>query len=62
MIYSCQIFGQNHSSHINKIGRLQNRALRIINFEDHQADANPLYKREGILKLSDYVKTQNILL
>ena len=62
MIYSCQVFGQHHSAPMNKISKLQNRALRIINFEDYQATANPLYKRESILKISDHVKTQNIIM
>ena len=62
MVYSCQVWGQNHSSHMDKICKLQNRALRIINFKDFNANPSPLYKKECILKLPDLIKTQNVLL
>ena len=39
MTYGCQIWGQSRSTHVNRISRLQNRAMRIINFETY--DANP---------------------
>ena len=61
LIYGCQIWGQGHNAHINKIYKLQNRALRIINFEGFRADSNPLYVNNGILKLNDYIKMQNCL-
>ena len=58
--YGTQIWGQQ-SSHIKKICKLQNRALRIINFEDFHADPNPLFKRCNILKVQDMVKIENVL-
>ena len=61
MVYGCQIWGQSYSTHVNKICKLQNRALRIINFANFDADANPLYKRDKILKLRDLIKIQNTL-
>ena len=43
MIYGCQIWGQGKGTHIDKIYKLQDRALRIINFKDFRADPNTLY-------------------
>ena len=62
MTYGCQIWGQSRSTYVNKIMKLQNRALRIINFTAFHADSNPLYRRNKILKLEDIIKLQNCLL
>ena len=61
MIYGCQIWSQGRGAHIDKIQKLQNRAMRIIRFEDFHASANPLYVEQGILKLNDFVRLQNCL-
>ena len=44
-----------------KISKLQNRAMRIINFEELDAEVDPLDKRENILKIADYIEVQNVL-
>ena len=61
--YGCQIWGQSRSTYINKIIKLQNRALRITNFATYDADSNPLaiYLSNKILKLEDIIKLQNCL-
>ena len=61
MTYGAQIWGQTTTIHNEKITKLQNRAMRIISFSDYRADAEPLYKRNNILKLDDYIKLQNSL-
>ena len=61
MTFGCQIWGQGQEAHIEKISRLQNRALRIINFKDYRANSNPLYINQGILKLQDFIRLQNCL-
>ena len=53
--------GQNHSLHLERIFKLQNRALRIINFEEWHADSNSIYIDNKILKLQDIVRLQNCL-
>ena len=57
MVYGCQIWGQ----HLEKISKLQNRALQIINFKDFNDNANPLYTKNNILKLQDLIRLQNCL-
>ena len=60
LTYGAQIWGQQHNCQTDIITRLQNRALRILNFEDLDADPNPLYKEHGILKVNDIIKIKNI--
>ena len=61
MMYGAQVWGQSITTHTEKIFKLQNRAMRIINFSDFRAEADPLYKDNKILKLDDYIKMQNCL-
>ena len=61
MIYGCQIWGQGKGTHIDKIYKLQDRALRIINFKDFRADPSPLYIQQNVVKLHDYIRLQNCL-
>ena len=60
LTYGCQIWGQ-HNTQMDMICKLQNRALRIINFENFQAQSSPLYKASKIMKIQDLVSYQNIL-
>ena len=60
LIYACQIWGQSQSI-LNKIQPLQDKALRIINFKPDNFDTAELYKKDKILKISDYIKLLNCL-
>ena len=61
MSYASQIWGQTENRHIKRIVRLQNRAIRIINFAQYQSPKDILYKQSKILKFSDNVKVLNFL-
>ena len=61
MLYGSQIWGQGLNIHLDKICKLQNRALRIINFKNANEDVNQLYSECKILKLQDYIRLQNCL-
>ena len=61
MIYGSQIWGQSINTHTEKIFKLQNRALRIIESADFKEDASPLYKNNNILKLENHIELQNCL-
>ena len=61
MCYGCQIWGQGRGAHIENIYKLQNRALRIINFKDFNTNANPLYAANNTIKLQDAIRIQNCL-
>ena len=65
MTYGCQVWGQeNHllTKKIDTITKLQDRALRVINFKTLHDDPSPLYRSNHILKLKDFITLQNILL
>ena len=61
MTYGSQVWGQAITTHTEKIFKLQNRALRIIDFADFRADVDPIYAKNMILKLADQIKLQNCL-
>ena len=60
MLYGSQIWGQCNTS-ISAMEKLQNRALRILNFEHYQSSAEPLYKRSEILKFADSIMLSNFI-
>jgi hypothetical protein len=63
MTYGCQVWGQNsNATHVKQISNLQDKALRIINFQAFRSPAKPIYKDNGILRLQDFLNIQNSLL
>ena len=63
LLYGSIIWAQNTSNqNVKRISRLQNRALRVINFANFRDNADPIYKNLNILKFTDNVKLNNILL
>ena len=61
MTYCIQVWGQTFNKHISRIQRIQNKAIRIINFADFKDASTPLYHKSKILKATDHVKLQNFL-
>ena len=61
MIYGCQIWGQV-SQNVQNIQKLQDRAMRTIDFKDKFTNPDPIYVSNNILKLTDLVKLYNCLL
>jgi len=59
-MYSSLIWGQNNRV-VTKLQILQNKAIRIINFQQRRAHASPLYRDCKILKLYDNISLQNFL-
>ena len=58
--YACIIWGQNIST-INRLYIFQIKALRIINFKEHNAHSPPLFRYSRIIKIADKVKIENCL-
>ena len=52
--------GQNIST-INCLYILKKKALRIINFKEHNAHSSPLFHYSKIIKIADKVKIENCL-
>ena len=60
--YGSLVWAQNeNNTNVKRISRLQNRAVRIINFSGHRDHAKPIYKKLNILNISDSIEMQNIL-
>ena len=58
--YGSLIWGQ-HSRIVNRLQKIQNKAIRYMTFKPKRTTATPLFKEAGILKLSDYVIHQNCM-
>ena len=56
MIYVCQTWGQSKTELFNKIQKLHDKVLHIINFLPNTGPVSEIYK------LSDYISLQNALL
>ena len=59
LTYGSQIWGQFNNKYISRLEKLQNRAIRVINFANNKDHITPLYNKSKILKLSDNIKLQN---
>ena len=61
MLYAAQIWGQISSKNVNRIIRLQDNAIRILNFATSNDSRGPLYKKMNILKFKDNLHVQNFI-
>ena len=59
--YGSQIWGQNQNNNIQRLIKLQDRALRIINYADYFESSEKLYKSSNILKLEDNINLLNFM-
>ena len=57
-----QIWGQNKNRHTDRITKLQNKAVRIINFSNFRDSAILSYAHSRILKMHDQIFMKNCLL
>ena len=60
-MYGSQIWGNHHNIHINRLIKLQDKALRILNFANYRAPTLPLYKNSKILKFRDTITLTNFV-
>jgi len=60
LLYGSQIWGQLNQP-VLTLSRIQNKALRIINFESTRSSTNILYHECKIMKLEDNIQLSNFL-
>ena len=53
--YGCLVWGFANKCLINKIFRIQKRAIRLISFSRYKAHSSPLFHKLGILKVFDLI-------
>ena len=61
LIYGCQIWGQDQNEEFKKIEKLQEKAIRIINFIPLNPPVEKQIYEMNILKLKAFIMLQNIL-
>ena len=61
LTYGAQIWGQFHNIHIQRLMKLQDKAIRIINYADYHEPTDKLYKSSNILKLKDHINLINFM-
>ena len=59
--YGAQVWGQHHNCHIKRIIKLQDKAIRIINYAHYRESTSQLYKNSKILKFKDNITLNNYI-
>ena len=58
--YGCQLWGQAQTQVLQNIEKIQNKALRILNFKNPLKPVERIYKESKIFKLKDIVTMSNL--
>ena len=58
--YGCQLWGQAQTQVLQNIEKIQNKALRILNFKNPWEPIEQIYKESKIFKLKDIVTISNL--
>ena len=61
LTYGSQVWCQGNNTNVNRITKLQNRAIRIINRAAFYEPVDILYKNKHILKIKSLIELQNAL-
>ena len=61
LMYGAQIWGQSQNNHVKRIIKLQEKAIRIINFAEYHQPTPKLFKNSKILKFQDRITLKNFL-
>ena len=58
--YGCQLWGQAQTQVLQNIEKIQNKALRILNFKNPWDPIEQIYKESKIFKLKDIVTIRSL--
>ena len=58
--YGCQLWGQAQRQVLQNTEKIQNKALRILNFKNTWDPIEQIYKESKIFKLKDIVTISNL--
>ena len=61
MTYGTQVWGQFQNMHVKRISKLNDKAIRLMNFAKYHEDPSEYYKKLNILKFQDSIKLNNFL-
>ena len=52
--YGCQIWAQHKTNLAKRVMKLQEKAIRLINFKDNNAQVDNIFAQSKILKFEDF--------
>ena len=61
LTFGSQIWGQQKNIGTQRLLKLQDKAIRLINFSDYHEPTGKLYQKSQILKINDNIMLQNFL-
>ena len=61
MTYGAQVWGQYQNIHTKRISKLNDKAIRLMNFAKYHEDPTKYYKKLNVLKFQDTIKLNNFL-
>ena len=62
LIYGCEIWGQNQTNlWFPKLTKLQNKTLKVINFQSSDSPTGPFYQENKVQKIADFINYKNAL-
>ena len=62
LIYACEMGNKTKNSlRCTKLTKLQNKALKVINFQSCDSPTVPLYQENRVLKIADFINYKNAL-
>ena len=61
MNYGAQIWGQYSNSHVKRISKINDKAIRTLCFAHYQENASKYYKELNILKFQDTIMLNNFV-
>ena len=61
--YGLPVWGQANKNYLERIKKIQKRAIRVITFSEYRAHTSPLFKKLKILNIKDLIqlKTASLL-
>ena len=61
LTYGAQVWGQFPNQYVTRLQKIQDKAIRIINFSNYNDPVDPIYHKLKLLKINEHVKLQNFL-
>ena len=61
LIYGCLVWSYSRKSNIDRLIKLQNRCIRVIDFSDFDSHTNPQYSELKLIKVNDIFSLSKLL-
>ena len=61
LIYGCLVWSYSRKSNIDRLIKLQNRCIRVIDFSDFDSHTDPQYSELKLIKVNDIFSLSKLL-